>query len=112
MGISKRYEKFREAQLYHWMLYLVGKGEVRSREDFRAAVGKALNLGDHPVLRELGLAGRGDSGMLAERCLSELLERGWVEEKEGFRLTSSGRKHLRQQMHRARKKNAFLPPIR
>ena len=100
MGLIERYEQFRQAQLRDWMLYLVEKEEVLAQAELRARAHRALDFGDNPALRGLGLDRQNEAGELVEQSLHELTGRGWLVGNEQLSATRAGREHLRRLMGR------------
>ena len=98
MGLAGWYERFRQTQLGDWLLYLVEKEGVQTRDELLAQVRQALDFSRHPMLRELGLAQPPQAGEMIEQTLAELFERGWLVEEEQLSLTDAGREHLRHRM--------------
>jgi len=99
LGIAERYERFRQAQLRDWMLYLVEKQGIETRAELIAQAHQVLDFSDNPMLRELGLAQQQSPvDELIEQSLEELLQRGWLTGEERLAVTDAGRKHLGQRM--------------
>jgi len=97
MGLAGWYERFRQTQLGDWLLYLVEKEGVQTRDELLARARQALDFSRHPMLRELGLA-QPYHGELIEQGIQELFERGWLAGEERLSLTDAGREHLRRRM--------------
>ena len=97
MGLAGWYERFRQTQLGDWLLYLVEKEGVQTRDELLAQARQALDFSRHPMLRELGLA-QPYHGELIEQGIQELFERGWLAGEERLSLTDAGREHLRRRM--------------
>ncbi|RLC85731.1 MAG: hypothetical protein DRI79_10995 [Chloroflexi bacterium] len=97
MGLAGWYERFRQTQLGDWLLYLVEKEGVQTRDELLAQAHQALDFSRHPMLRELGLA-QPYHGELIEQGIQELFERGWLAGEERLSLTDAGREHLRRRM--------------
>jgi hypothetical protein len=94
-GIAAQYDKFRQAQLRGWMLYLVDRRGIRTRAELAARARQALDFDRIPAARAMGLApGRIQAAGLVERSLAELFQRGWLEGEERVSVTDAGRKHL------------------
>jgi cation diffusion facilitator family transporter len=102
MGLVERYAQFRRAQLCDWMLYLVEKEKVATEAELRARAGQALDFGDNPALRGLGLDRQSEAGDLVEQSLHTLYERGWLVGEEQLNATDAGREHLSRLMGRTR----------
>jgi Co/Zn/Cd efflux system component len=94
-GIAKQYNKFRQAQLRDWMLYLVDKQGTGTRAELVARAGRALDFDRIPAARAMGLAqGQAQAAELIERSLAELFQHGWLAGEERLSVTNAGRKHL------------------
>ena len=98
LGLLDKYAQFRQAQLCDWMLYLVGKGEVRTEAELRVWAHQAFDFTGNPALRGLGLDQIRDVNELIEQSLRELYERGWLEGNEQLVVTDAGRTHLGRQV--------------
>jgi hypothetical protein len=96
-GLAEKYQRFRQAQLCDWMLYVVEKGNVRTRAELIARGHQALDFGDNPMLRELGLAEQTWAGEVVEQSVGKLFERGWLAGEEQLGITDAGREHLGRQ---------------
>ena len=111
MGLAGWYERFRQAQLQDWMLYLVENQGVRTRTELIAQARQVLDFSDNPMLRELGLQPQPQAEEMVERSLQELLERSWMVEDGRLSVTDAGREHLRQQVRQARReRHRLFPP--
>jgi Co/Zn/Cd efflux system component len=96
-GITKQYDKFRQAQLRDWMLYLVDKQGIGTRAELVARASQALDFDRIPAVRAMGLAqGQPQAAELIERSLAELFQHGWLAGEERLSVTDAGRKHLGQ----------------
>jgi hypothetical protein len=94
-GMAVQYDKFRQAQLRNWMLYLVEKQGIGTRAELVAQAHQTLDFNRIPALWAMGLAQqKSHVSELIERNLTELLQRGWLVEEERLRVTDAGRKHL------------------
>jgi len=102
MGLVERYERFRQAQLRDWMLYLVDKRGVQTRSELIAQAHQALGFSDNPMLRELGLTRPPEAAGMIKQSLAELFKRGWLEGEERLSITNVGRERLRKQTRRMR----------
>jgi Co/Zn/Cd efflux system component len=98
MELAGWYERFRQAQLRDWLLYLVEREEVRTRGDLIAQARQAFDVSHNPMLRELGVPQPSQADERIEQSLAELLERGWLVEDGQLSVTQTGREHLRRQM--------------
>ena len=98
MGLAGWYERFRQTQLGDWLLYLVEKEGVQTRDELLARARQALDFSRHPMLRELGLARPPQAGEMIEQSLAELFEHGWLAGEEQLSVTDAGREHLRRRM--------------
>jgi cation diffusion facilitator family transporter len=98
MAPVEQYERFRQAQLRDWMLYLVGKRGVLMRSELVTQAHRALDFSSNPVLRELGLAHQPQAGSMIEQSLTELFECGWLVGEERLSVTEAGKEHLRRRI--------------
>lgn len=98
----ERYREFRQAQLRDWMLYLIEKQKVLTRQELRTRAGQALDYSGNPALRELGLDAGDQDTDLIERCAGELFERGWLAEDGQLSITAAGRERLNRLMRKTR----------
>jgi len=103
MGIAERYKQFRQGQLRDWMLYLVEKQKVLTRQELEARARQALGSGDNPALRELGLDGPSEASAVIQTGVAELFERGWLQEDGQLTITAAGREHLSRLLRRTRR---------
>ncbi len=94
MGLSKRYQEFRQAQLRDWMLYLVHIHRAKTRVELLEEASRALTFDQYPVLRAFGLGNQGQSQEMIAQALAELLERGWLDESESLQVTRAGMAHM------------------
>jgi Co/Zn/Cd efflux system component len=97
LGLSKRYDEFRRAQLRDWLLFLVHTHQAETRAELMAKASQALDFDQYPVLRAFGLGNQGQTQEGISRGLAELLERGWLEESESLKVTQAGKAHLHHQ---------------
>jgi cation diffusion facilitator family transporter len=101
VGLLERYERFQQAQLRDWMLYLVDR-EPLTRVQLLTRVREALDFSSNPALRGFGLDREVDADEQAEQGLHELYEREWLAGEEDLCATTAGKEHLRQVMRRTR----------
>jgi hypothetical protein len=94
MGLSKRYEGFKQAQLRDWMLYLVHTHRTKTRTELLDEASQALDFDRYPVLRAFGLGNHGHSQELISQALAELFERGWLDENGSLQVTWEGMVHM------------------
>jgi Co/Zn/Cd efflux system component len=94
IGLLERIERFQQDQLRDWMLFLVEKERVRTREELKARALRSFGFGDNPAMRELGLDRPAEGAPKVERSLAELFERGWLAEDGRLKVTDPGKKHL------------------
>jgi Co/Zn/Cd efflux system component len=96
-GLTKQYDRFRQAQLRDWMLYLVEKQGVGTRAELVSRANQALDFDTIPAARAMRLAqGQLQAAELIGRSLAELFQRGWLAGEERLSVTDTGRKHLSQ----------------
>jgi len=102
-GVVELYERFRQAQLRDWMLYLVEKRGVQTRSELVERAHQALDFSSIPTLRALGLAQQQPQGSeMIEQSVAELVERGWLTGEERLSVTEAGKEHLSRGMRRTR----------
>jgi hypothetical protein len=102
-GVVELYERFRQAQLRDWMLYLVQKRGVQTRSELVERAHQALDFSRIPTLQALGLAQQPPrAGEMIEQSVAELLERGWLVGDKRLNVTDAGREHLSRGMRRTR----------
>ena len=97
MGLTRRYTQFRQGQLGDWMLYLVDQGRARTRNALITQMRQALDFGQNPMLRELGM-GQAAPVEKIEGGLAELLAQGWLEEETHLRVTAAGKVYLHERI--------------
>jgi Co/Zn/Cd efflux system component len=94
-GIVAQYEKFRQAQLRDWMLYLVYKQKVCTRNDLVEKTKQALDFNRVPAARAIGLTqDQSKTIMFIENGFMELFRNGWLSGEDKLSVTEAGRKHL------------------
>jgi hypothetical protein len=78
-GLAGQYERFRQAQLRDWMLYLVEKQGVETRAELVVRARQALDYNRIPAVQAMGLAQQPpQAGETIERSLRELFEHDWL----------------------------------
>jgi hypothetical protein len=97
MGLTQRYAQFRQGQWRDWMLYLVDQGRARTRDELLAQMRQALDFGQNPMLRELGMGQKVQVEKI-ERGLAELLAQGMLAEEAHLRVTVAGHAYLHERM--------------
>ena len=97
MGVAEWYGQFRQAQLRDWMLYMIEKQGVQTRDELVVQTRQVLDVSGHATLRELGVQRHG-SDRLIEACLEQLVDQNWLLDQERLGLTDAGREHLSRQM--------------
>jgi cation diffusion facilitator family transporter len=96
-GIAAQYDKFRQAQLCDWMLYLVEKQGIETRSELVARASQALDFNRIAAAGAMGLVRQQPHiDELVESCLTELFQRGRLAGEERLTVTDLGRKHLGQ----------------
>lgn len=94
-GIAAQYDKFRQAQLRDWMLYLVEKQAIGTRIELITRARQALDFNRIPALQAMELGqSQPQVDLLIEHQLAELFRRGWMAGDERLSVTDAGRKHL------------------
>ena len=102
LGLVQTYQQFRQAQLCDWMLYLVANGRVLTRSELISQARRALDFGDNPTLRELGLDHQPRASEMVYQSMAALFDRGWLVGEERLAVTQAGGEHLRQWVGRTR----------
>jgi hypothetical protein len=94
-GIGLGYERFRQAQLRDWMLYLVNNRGVETRGELIAQARYALDFQRIPAVEALGLVQSSPrASEMIRTSLSDLFERGWLIGEDQLRVTEAGKTHL------------------
>jgi hypothetical protein len=94
-GFTARYDRYRQAQLRSWMLYLVGKQGVDTPSALLNRARQALDFNRIPAVRAMGLSQSGEQdSQQVEQNLSELFSHGWLVGEDHLTLTDAGRKQL------------------
>jgi Co/Zn/Cd efflux system component len=101
MGLSKRYRKFKLAQLSDWMLYLVQTHRVKTRTGLLETASQALDFDRYPALNAFGAGNQEETQVMISQSLAELIERGWLDERNSLQVTQAGKAHLLNQARRA-----------
>ena len=95
MELAGWYERFRQAQMRDWMLYLVEKQGIETRAELVARARQVLDFNRMPTLRAMGMAQQQSPvDESIEQSLAELFQRGWLTGKEQLAVSDAGRKHL------------------
>lgn len=97
MGLSKRYQEFRQSQLRDWMLFLVHTHRAKTRTELLAETSQELDFDQYPVIKAFGLGNQGQTQEMIFQSLTELFERGWLVDSEPLQITQAGKVHLHQQ---------------
>lgn len=97
IGLLKRYKDFKQAQLYDWMLYLISTHRAETRAELLEEVSQALDFDQYPALSAFGVGNQAQIQAMIVQGLSELFERGWLDENEPLQVTQAGRAHLHDQ---------------
>jgi len=98
-GLAGQYEKFRQAQLRDWMLYLVENQGVETQAELVARARQALDFNRIPAVQSMGLAQQElQADEMIERSIGELFDNGWLTGEQHLVLSPQGREHLRQRM--------------
>jgi len=96
--VVRGYERFRQAQLCGWMIYLVEKHGVQTRTELIARARQVFKFRDNPMLRELGLDRQHGVDEMIKRSIQELFKRGWLVGEKRLSVTSAGRESLGKRM--------------
>jgi hypothetical protein len=103
IGLTGKYEEFKQAQLRDWMLFLVHTHRARTRVALIAEASRALDFDRYPVLRAFGLGSQGQTQEMISRGLADLFELGWLYEDESLQVTRAGKVHLQSQARKVRR---------
>ena len=90
------YGRLRDAHLREWMLYLIEKRQVQTRDDLVERVRQALDLRSNPWMNLVGLDLQFASENEIEQVVDELFSRGWVIDPGPLVITPAGQEHLAQ----------------
>ena len=96
LGITEKYKQFQHHQMRHWVLYLIGKQGLNSREKLSEYLRQALDFQNNITLREIGFAQQFNGHENIQDILVELSQKGWIEERHGLVVTEAGRKQLQK----------------
>lgn len=106
--IAGWYEQFRRAQLRDWMLYLVDVEKVATRRQLVTRTTEALDFGDHPMLRALGVERAPEAQGMIERSVRELFDRGWLIEDGRLTLSDAGKEWLDSRTRKEKRAHGWL----
>lgn len=98
MQIPGWYDRFRQAQMNDWLLYLVADKGVRTRAELITQAGTALDFSADPMLRELGVDRLSRVDEMIEASLTALVEAGWLAGEAELRVTPAGQARLTRQI--------------
>jgi hypothetical protein len=104
------YEQGREAYLRDWMLSMVDRREVRTRDELAAHIRQAVDFQDNPWLKSVGLNRQLLADSVIEQGLGELFSGGWVIDQEPLILSPRGKEYVERQSRRHRRR--FAPDSR
>ena len=109
LGLLKGYERFRIQQLGDWMLYMVGRNGVSSKQELFDNASSLMDYRENPTLRELGWSEVRDSTAKAGAAFKILLDKQLIEHHNGsIRLTDTGRDYLEKSLNRPRRQWHFI----
>jgi hypothetical protein len=103
IGLTGKYEEFKQAQLRDWMLFLVHTHRARTRVELIAEASLTLDFDRYPVLRAFGLGSQGQTQEMISRGLADLFELGWLYGDESLQVTRAGKVHLQSQARKVRR---------
>jgi hypothetical protein len=87
--------EFRRTQLRDWMLFLVESRKSETRTGLLEEAARALTFDKYPVLREIGVQNRTQTGEQIAEALEDLFSKGWLLEEAGrLHLTPAGKRRL------------------
>ncbi|MBN1250444.1 MAG: cation transporter, partial [Anaerolineae bacterium] len=98
MGLAGWYDRFRQAQMEDWLLYLVEKQGLHAHTDLVERARQALDFSADPMLRELGVGQTFQTGEGIEASIAALIKRGWLAGDARLTVTDAGRARLSRQL--------------
>ena len=99
------YERGCETYLRDWMLSMVDRREVRTRDELSAHIRQAVDFQDNPWLKSVGLNRQLLADSVIEQGLDELFSGGWVVDGEPLTLSSKGKEYVERQARRHRRRS-------
>ena len=96
--LSGSYEKMRKAQIKNWMLYLLSRDHIHTKEELLMRIREVFDFNKNVLLREMGLADSSDYEKVFEPLYDELLFQGFVSGDKKISITDSGIKYINQKM--------------
>jgi len=91
------YGYFRDSHLKVWMLYLIDRREVATKDDLVDRVHRSFDFRNNEWMKMVGLDRQFASEPEIEQTFNELLSQGWVLSYEPLVITDEGKKHLKRQ---------------
>ncbi len=94
-GIGAPFHRFLQRQLRLWMLDLVERQGVKTRQELLSQATQALDFNRIPAVQAMGVTQRQSHGdKLVENSLKEVLRRGWLHEESKLHVTQKGKRRL------------------
>jgi hypothetical protein len=100
------YEQGRETYLRDWMLSMVDRREVRTRDELAAYIRQAVDFQDNPWLKSVGLNRQLLADSVIEQGLDELFSGSWVVDGEPLTLSLKGKEYVEKHTRRHRRRFA------
>jgi Co/Zn/Cd efflux system component len=92
------YENIRKKQMKNWMLYLVDKQKVISKQELLGKVRKSLDFGQNAVLREIGLGKSSWHQDLIESLFEQLVLERLLINGENIKITPEGHDYIKKKL--------------
>jgi Co/Zn/Cd efflux system component len=105
------YEHVRDAHLRGWMLYLVDRQEVQTRDDLADRTRQAFDYRNNRWMKLVGLDRQFAGDTAIERNLNELFSRGWMVNQEPLIVSSEGKEYLKRQSKRRQGRDINLQQV-
>jgi hypothetical protein len=99
-AVIGKYRETKERQLREWILYLIYSEGPVNRGQVRELASEALNFGEVPVLRELGMHTDGNPDVRVENALSTLRADGLISGSDPMTITSTGKTRTQEMLQK------------
>ena len=96
--LADSYENIRKNQIKNWILYLVDKHQVNTKQELMDRVKQSLNFRKNVVLREVGLADSHWHEEIVEPVYEQLISEKLLEEEENIEITGKGQTYIRSKL--------------
>jgi len=94
MGITERYNRFRQNQLYAWLLFIIKEENLHNREEIKQRALKVMDFRANPGLAQIGMDNKLMTENDIEKYMAGLIQNGWLQGSQNLALTKEGRKYL------------------